>query len=174
MDSLNVERSKTQDAASIHTIESNSDVTPTPVTPTKLAQMGIDGSAYGVGPEHALPETPAKPTKPTMSQTPRLKKKVPWKGKNIMVLLPRDEERGQPGNGAIPLDAASTESMLRSWEQLGYNIRGFDLDDAYGSPRTLENNSRSRDEWPRLDDISKERSLRQYHVSLPDLNGELS
>jgi hypothetical protein len=100
-----------------------------------------------------------------------LKKKVPWKGKNILVLLPRDEERGLPGKAPMPLDAASTESMLRSWEQLGYNVRGFDVEDAYGSP---ESNSRSRGEWPRLDDIAKERSLQQYHVTLPDLNGEFS
>ncbi|KAI8626978.1 hypothetical protein F5Y19DRAFT_466039 [Xylariaceae sp. FL1651] len=170
MDSLDVERSTTQDAASIHTIESNSDVTPRPVTPTKSEMASMNGSAHGTGADPALPATPARPTKPTISQTPRLKKKVPWKGKNIMVLLPRDEERGQPGKAPIPLDAANTESMLRSWEQLGYDISGFDLDGVYGSQETLENNSRSRAEWPKLDDIAKERSLRQYHVSLPDLN----
>lgn len=170
MPSLDVERSMTQDAASIHTIESGSDVTPGPATPTILEQPGLNGSAYAGGMESTLLATPTKPTKPILSQTPRLKKKVPWKGKNILVLIPRDEERGQPGNAPLPLDAAGTESMLRSWEQLGYNVRGFDLD-ARHSERAQEANSRSRDEWPLMDDMVKERSLRQYHVTLPDLNG---
>ncbi|KAI1203619.1 hypothetical protein F5X97DRAFT_283648 [Nemania serpens] len=122
-----------------------------------------------MGVESAPFATPTKPTKSTLSQTPRLKKKVPWKGKNILVLIPRDEERGQPGKAPLPLDAAGTKSMLRSWEQLGYDIRGFDLD-APQSERPQGTNSRSRDEWPLMDDMVKERSLRQYHVTLPDLN----
>jgi len=173
MDSLAFELAS-QEAASIHTIESNSDATPRPATPTKLEQTYTNGSANGTELEPALPATPAKPTKPVLSQTPRVKKKVPWKGKNILVLLPRDEERGQPGKAPMPLDAASTEAMLRSWEQLGYNIRGFDLDGAYTSGIPGENDSRSREEWPTTDDLVKERSLRQYNIVLPDLNGESS
>lgn len=170
MPSLDVGMSTTQDAASIHTIESGSDVTPGPATPTIDEQVGLNGSAYAMGVESAPFATPTKPTKSTLSQTPRLKKKVPWKGKNILVLIPRDEERGQPGKAPLPLDAAGTKSMLRSWEQLGYDIRGFDLD-APQSERPQGTNSRSRDEWPLMDDMVKERSLRQYHVTLPDLNG---
>ncbi|KAI0874038.1 hypothetical protein GGS24DRAFT_358758 [Hypoxylon argillaceum] len=169
MDSLDAERITTQDAASIHTIESNSDITPRPATPTKSEQAGLNGTANGLSLEAVLPSTPAKPTKLALSQTPRLKKKVPWKGKNIMVLIPRDEERGQHGKAPMPLDIASINSMLQSWEQLGYNIRGFDLD-ANQSGGAPEKNSRSRDEWPLLDDIAKERSLRKYNVTLPDLN----
>ncbi|KAK5636257.1 hypothetical protein RRF57_011969 [Xylaria bambusicola] len=167
MDSLGVEQSFSHDAASIHTIESNSDLTPRPTTPTKPEPITLNGLAHGT--QSALPTTPAKPTKQALSQTPRLKKKVPWKGKNILVLIPRDEERGQPGKAPMPLDAASTESMFRSWEELGYNIRGFDLD-AHQSEVTLDYNSQSRNEWPQLDDVAKERSLRQYRVLLPDLN----
>ncbi|KAI0805150.1 hypothetical protein GGR55DRAFT_681435 [Xylaria sp. FL0064] len=169
MDSLAVEQNVTQDAASIQTIESNSDTTPRPTTPTKLEQAGVNGSVHGIDTETALPATPAKPTKQVLSQTPRIKKKVPWKGKNILVLIPRDEERGQPDKAPMPLDTASTEAMLRSWEELGYDIRGFDLD-AHQSGGALEYNSQSRSEWPQLDDIAKERSLRQYRVILPDLN----
>lgn len=169
MDSLDVGLNGSQDAISIHTSDSNSDNTPRPSTPTKMERVGMTGSARGPGMDSAAPATPAKPTK-ALSQTPRLKKKVPWRGKNILVLLPRDEERGQPGKAPFPLDAASTQSMLRSWEELGYNIRGFDLN---GNRSELEqgHNSRSRDEWPLADDMVKERSQRQYTVTLPDLNG---
>ncbi|KAI0436272.1 hypothetical protein F4803DRAFT_572745 [Xylaria telfairii] len=169
MDSLGVENGTAQDALSIHTVESNSDVMPRPATPMKYEQVGMNVLSHSTGTGSVLPATPPKPTKLVVSQTPRLKKKVPWRGKNILVLLPRDEDRGQPGKAPTPLDTASTESMLRSWEQLGYNIRGFDLD-FYNEEGPLANDSRSRDEWPLPEDIVKERSLRRYHVTLPDLN----
>ncbi|KAI1358693.1 hypothetical protein F5Y08DRAFT_332917 [Xylaria arbuscula] len=169
MESLGVERSSSQDAASIHTIESNSDLTPRPATPTKSESNGVNGLSNGLGAQSALPTTPAKPTKQALSQTPRLKKKVPWRGKNILVLIPRDDERGQPGKAPMPLDAASTQSMFRSWEELGYNIKGFDLD-AQQSEGALEYNSQSRNEWPQADDIAKERLSNKFRVTLPDLN----
>ncbi|KAI0204291.1 hypothetical protein F4808DRAFT_374537 [Astrocystis sublimbata] len=169
MDFLDVEKMSSHDAASIHTIDSNSDVAPRPTTPVNNELIGLNGSNNGEDADSALPATPAKPTKPLPSQTPRLKKKVPWKGKNILVLLPRDQERGRPGGPPMPLDATSTESMFRSWEQLGYDISGFDLD-AHQLEETRANDSRSRDEWPLADDVVKERSLRQYRVTLPDLN----
>ncbi|KAI0143834.1 hypothetical protein GGR57DRAFT_341442 [Xylariaceae sp. FL1272] len=169
MDSVEMEKGATPDATSIHTVDSNSDPTPTPATPTKIRESDGNGPTEASASEHALPVTPAKPVKKTIAQTPRLKKKVPWRGKNIMVLLPRDEERGQSGQAPIPLDAARTEDMFRAWEELGYNIRGFDLEGFTGS-HIVESNSRSRDEWPIAEDIAKERSQRPYHVSLPDLN----
>ncbi|KAI1825795.1 hypothetical protein F4861DRAFT_537605 [Xylaria intraflava] len=169
MNFADVEKSMTQDAASIHTIESSSDITARPATPSKYDQAGVNGLVNGTSRESALPATPAKPIKPVLSQTPRPKKKVPWKGKNIFVLLPRDEDRGQPGKLPMPLDAASTESMLRSWEQLGYNTRGFDLG-AHESDAVSEKNSLSRDEWPAATDMIEERLNRNYHVVLPDLN----
>ncbi|KAI0130242.1 myosin class II heavy chain [Xylariales sp. AK1849] len=147
-----------QDAASIHTIDSPS----------------ANGSTQGPAGEAQLPTTPTRPTKPAPVQTPRLKKKVPWKGKNIMVHLPRDDERGHGGMGVIPLNTVETAEMYRSWEELGYNTRGFDLDGpvnastAYLDP--LEHYSQSRNLWPNLDEIARDRSQRQYKVTLPDLN----
>ncbi|KAI0394517.1 hypothetical protein F5Y17DRAFT_457865 [Xylariaceae sp. FL0594] len=170
MDSPAVE-SSVQEAASSHTSESNSAAPPRPATPVESELPQANGSANGVvGEETAQPSTPAKPTKTVLSQTPRVKKKVPWKGKNILVLLPHDEERGQPGKAPMPLDAASTEAMLQSWKELGYSIEGFDLDDVFTSDNTSGSNSRSREEWPSNDDMANERSLRQYQVTLPDLN----
>ncbi|KAI0522160.1 hypothetical protein F5B22DRAFT_634079 [Xylaria bambusicola] len=113
MDTSGIEQSSSQDAASIHTIESNSDSTPRPLTPTKSESISMNGSTHGT--QSALPITPAKPTKQALSQTPRLKKKVPWKGKNILVLIPRDEERGQPGKAPMPLDPTTRERSLRQY-----------------------------------------------------------
>ncbi|ORY67403.1 uncharacterized protein BCR38DRAFT_337123 [Pseudomassariella vexata] len=116
------------------------------------------------------PSTPPKPTKPAISQTPRLKKKVPWKGKSIMVHLPRDEGRGQPGKPVKPLGASDTAAMLRSWEQLGYSIRGFDLEGHFASRDPSESYSQSRNQWPDPQEIDGERSQRKWKVMLPDLN----
>ncbi|KAI1502003.1 hypothetical protein F5X99DRAFT_427632 [Biscogniauxia marginata] len=165
MEVLDVGRGS-QDARSIHT-ESGSDVTTRTDTPVTSDKPVLNGYVQGPIMVAEPPATPARPIKPTTSRTPRLKKKVPWRGKNIMVLLPRDEERGKPGKAPVPIDAASVDSMLRSWEELGYNIRGFDLD---GPLDNVPECSQSRGAWPDPDDVQKERTQRHFQVTLPDLD----
>ena len=56
-------------------------------------------------PQHEVPVEPELPELPktrTPSPMPRVKKKVPWGRKNISVLLPLDEDRGQPGSAPRP------------------------------------------------------------------------
>ena len=88
-----------------------------------------------------------------------------------MVLFPRDDERGQPGKSPIPLTEANVSGMLRSWQQLGYGIDGFDL---YEPATELEptEQSQSRGAWPDPDDLVRERKQRGWRVLLPDLNGK--
>jgi hypothetical protein len=62
--------------------------------------------------------------------------------------------------------------MLKEWEQLGYDTRGFDLDTPRGFAEVGEY-SQSRGAWPDLEDLSKEWDQRTFKVLLPDLNGEL-
>ncbi|KAK8070998.1 myosin class II heavy chain (MHC) [Apiospora hydei] len=166
MDNLNVETGRrAQDAASIHTIES--DTTSKMETPRLDRMASVNGSMR----DAQLPATPSRPMKPGTSHTPRLKKKVPWKGKSIVVHLPRDSERFQPGSkGLKTLSSSDIEAMYESWEELGYNTRGFDLDAPRGNLDPLETSSQSRNEWPNLGDIARERSQRKYQVTLPDLN----
>ncbi|KAI2637914.1 hypothetical protein GGS26DRAFT_432927 [Hypomontagnella submonticulosa] len=166
MDALDVERGSL-DAASIHTIESISETAPRADTP-KSDQPSSDGSIPF--PHGEPPSTPIRAAKPSAGHTPRPKKKLPWRGKNIMVCLPWDEERGQPGKGLVPLSADNVSAMLRSWEQLGYDIRGFDLEGSHASLGPLETYSQSRGEWPMPEDIVNERSQHKYQVTLPDLN----
>ncbi|CAM1502267.1 Fc.00g042510.m01.CDS01 [Cosmosporella sp. VM-42] len=119
-----------------------------PATPTKLK-------------EKPLPKEPAP--------TPRLKKKVPWRGKNILVLLPRDEERGLPGKAPMPLRQNEISRMFSSWQELGYDISGFDLEvEGYQPPGT--DDSQSRDSWPNFDEVVRERVEQPFKVTLPDLN----
>ncbi|KAH8662160.1 hypothetical protein BX600DRAFT_513027 [Xylariales sp. PMI_506] len=175
METIKVEAGKeTQDTASIHTLESPLEPAPNVETPQRDRRASLNDPSKRNTAEANFPATPTKPTKPALTQTPRLKKKVPWKGKNIMVHLPRDDERGQAGKGVLPLTSIEIEEMVRSWKELGYNTRGFDLDAQFnetsGSNGQLETYSQSRNAWPNQDDISKERALRKYQVTLPDLN----
>ncbi|CAG7566272.1 unnamed protein product [Fusarium equiseti] len=124
--------------------------------------------------EPALPATPKKGTQKPLPKepapTPRLKKKVPWRGKNIMVLIPRDTERGQPGNAPMPLRQDEIERMFASWEELGYDISGFDLEvEGYQVEGTAD--SQTRDTWPDFDEVVREREQRSFKVTLPDLDG---
>ncbi|KAL2758521.1 hypothetical protein ACRALDRAFT_1075083 [Sodiomyces alcalophilus JCM 7366] len=128
-----------------------------PETPTKQTTASR-------GPK--MPVTPAKVTFKEPARAPRARKKVPWKGKNIVVLVPVDESRGQPGAAPIPLTAEETARMYQSWEELGYCIAGFDLQ-GHGP---TDNNAQSRADWPSAEDMTTERSSKPYQVTLPDLN----
>lgn len=137
---------------------------PRPGTPPKEASANE---------ETKLPATPSrlkdKPLPKDPPVTPRIKKKVPWKGKNIMVLLPRDDERGLPGKAPKPLRQHEIERMFASWEELGYPVSGFDLLPDDHHPTGLDD-SQSRDEWPAQEDMNRERAEQSYQVTLPDLN----
>ncbi|KAH6630266.1 hypothetical protein B0J18DRAFT_407545 [Chaetomium sp. MPI-SDFR-AT-0129] len=140
-----------------------------PGTPTTIDRNGApNGIAKG---PHAGPNTstPVRIKRSSTSSTPRFKKKVPWKGKNILVLLPRDDNRGQPGESPMPLSEANVSGMLRSWQQLGYDISGFDLYEPIIELDTNEQ-SQSRGAWPDPEDLVKERRQGDWKVLLPDLN----
>jgi hypothetical protein len=132
-------------------------------------------------PEEALPwraaMLPATPAVPESSPSPapvapRLKKKVPWKGKNIMVLLPWDDERGQKGKAPAPMTEKDVEAMLKEWEQLGYDTTGFNL----GHSHNIDDeggDGQSRSPWPQTGDLNEERTQQSFKVSIPDRRGML-
>ncbi len=103
---------------------------------------------------------------------PRLKKKVPWKGKNILVLLPWDDERGKNGKAPKPMSEHDVEVMMKEWQQLGYDTSGFNL-----GPEHLETREGGRGQscspWPYLEDIMVERAGGNFRISIPDRKGKL-
>ncbi|KAK6581643.1 hypothetical protein PZA11_005340 [Diplocarpon coronariae] len=144
---------------------------------TNEQEVGAQMQMSRPSPEEEIPPPP--PPKdgraavlPAQSLTPapgppRLKKKVPWKGKNIMVLLPWDDERGQKGQAPTPLTEEDMAAMLKEWEQLGYDTTGFNLGP---EPEDRDEGSRgqSRSPWPLVQDVANERAQRSYRVSIPD------
>ena len=145
-----------------------------PRTPTIDHDAGSrsNGHARATNGEPNIPITPSRSVakRAANATTPRLKKRVPWKGKTVMVLLPRDEERGLPGKSNLPLKESAVNGMLRSWQQLGYDIDGFDLYPPAGYLSPSEQ-SQSRGAWPDFDDLARERTQGSWKVLLPDLNG---
>ncbi|TVY50717.1 hypothetical protein LCER1_G009168 [Lachnellula cervina] len=95
---------------------------------------------------------------------PRLKKKVPWKGKNIMVLLPRDDERG---NAPTPMTEKDVEAKLKEWEDQGYDTSGFNLGQGENVSGYAEK-GQSCALWPQIEDVREERQQRSFRVSIPD------
>ncbi|KAF5021207.1 hypothetical protein F66182_6759 [Fusarium sp. NRRL 66182] len=157
----------TQDAASDRSQAASTPEVPVAENPKKRVPSATTNG------EPTRPATPVKgiqkPLPKEPAPTPRLKKKVPWRGKNIMVLIPRDTERGQPGSAPMPLRQDEIERMFSSWEELGYDISGFDLEvDGYQVDGTAD--SQTRDAWPNFDEVVKEREERSFKVTLPDLN----
>ncbi|KAK1731460.1 LOW QUALITY PROTEIN: uncharacterized protein BDZ83DRAFT_714940 [Colletotrichum acutatum] len=144
------------------------DLPPIPTTPRRSASAAVGNTART--PTTPMRSASARVTIKEPSMTPRVKKKIPWKGKNIMVLLPKDEERGRPGHAPKPLNQNEIEGMFRSWEELGYDISGFDLDLAEGTYQAPTGYSQSRDAWPSPEDLVRERAQHTYKVTLPDLN----
>lgn len=141
-----------------------------PKLPTEKDQPGLPERPKKDEPK--LPELPLPELPKTRTSSPasRVKKKVPWGRKNISVLLPLDEDRGQPGQAPRPLTQREAQQMYESWRQLGYNIDGYDvnLHEANESTDAAATQGQSRDMWPKVPDIMAERAQRQFRVSIPD------
>lgn len=136
---------------------------PLPGTPRKLSRAGKRTSFDIKNGDVASPATPVRALstkEKEATKTPRLKKKIPWKGKNIMVLLPRDDDRGKLDGPPIPLTHDQVAGKMRLWQEQGYSISGFDLGPVTGQSNVT---------WPSPQDIHNERA-RGIKVTLPDLN----
>ncbi|KAK7528739.1 uncharacterized protein IWZ02DRAFT_22093 [Phyllosticta citriasiana] len=73
---------------------------------------------------------PAPPPKVVDYPKPRPKKRVLWRGRNIVIQVPQDHLRGRQGGPPPPLSSGELEQRLRKFEQAGYSTRGFDTGDS--------------------------------------------
>ncbi|KAI6250712.1 hypothetical protein HI914_00435 [Erysiphe necator] len=116
----------------------------------------------------ALPsptELPASITAPPVDL--RTKKKIPWNGKYILVLLPKDEAREKEDQKPYPMTETDVMNMLESWEKLGYNTKGFNLGTEY-SEDVESAQGQSRKIWPLAQDILDEKNRGLLKVRIPD------
>jgi hypothetical protein len=125
----------------------------------------IPSFGFDLAPDTALPSSPAPAPL-------RLKKKVPWKGKSILVLLPRDDGLGVSGKAPVPMQPKDVESMLKNWERSGYDTKGFDLGQDNDYEGDLGAQGQSRGIWPVATDVAEELEQRDFQISIPDRKGE--
>lgn len=102
---------------------------------------------------------------------PLLKKKVLWKGKNIIVSLPMDDERGQKGKAPTPMTERDVNAMIKEWEQLGYDTTGFNLGPEFSDSQE-GSQGQSRSPWPLAQDMHVERQKQTYNVNIPNRKGK--
>lgn len=144
---------------------------PLPMPPIEAENEASSSSSWTAA---ALPmatqpalRTAAPKPAPSPAPEPRVKTKVPWGKKNIVIDFPVDDERGKPGKSPKPLTEKDVASMLKEWSQLGYNTAGFNLD-FVEEDHDVASQGQSRGMWPEIADVVQERSARNFTVSIPD------
>ena len=152
-----------------------SQLDPLPSITSKLDTVAVLNPSFWNEP--SLPTVPEQhaapaPAPPFPSRLQQFKKKVPWRGKNITISLPRDDERGQKNKAPIPMTKKDVEARLKEWHQQGYYTAGFNFDQSHKTDdETAERQTRSL--WPQVIDVNQERQQRSFRVRIPDQCGKL-
>ena len=148
--------------------------------PPRTSMSGATGSLPGA--EKPLPpipqETPSLLTAPnpktenngsTRPISPRPRKKIAWRGKACIIALPLDDKRGSEESGYRLLTAEDVKQRLKSWEDKGYDIRGFSVSSTEQQPsQDGELGGISRPTHPDPTDCQDEWNARKYAISFPD------
>ncbi|KAL4786069.1 hypothetical protein BJX76DRAFT_142207 [Aspergillus varians] len=97
----------------------------------------------------------------------RARKKIPWRGKGCFIEIPLHDKRGTEESGYRLLTAEDVKRGLQQWEELGYDVRGFNVG-ATEDPANLELGGASRPLYPDLADMQDELKPGNYTVSFPN------
>lgn len=107
--------------------------------------------------------TESNPTPPPKRQ----RKKIPWRGKGCIIELPMFDKRGTEESGYRLLTAEDVQRGLQQWEELGYDVSGFNVG-ATEDPSNLELGGASRPLYPDVADLQDEIKPGSYTVSFPN------
>ncbi|RKF73379.1 myosin class II heavy chain [Golovinomyces cichoracearum] len=107
------------------------------------------------------------PSNPMLVAAPRVKKKIPWNTKHIVIFLPIDDNRGEDGNAPFPMTEDETQKRIKNWQDMHYDTRGFNLAPVFAVDQESDP-TQSRPCWPLPRDIEDERQQKSYNVSVPD------
>ncbi|KAF2842449.1 hypothetical protein M501DRAFT_998743 [Patellaria atrata CBS 101060] len=109
-----------------------------------------------------------KPPPQSSTPVPRLKKRVLWRGRNCMILIPRDPTRGTEGGPPKPLEPSEVAARLRRYESAGYDVRGYDHrqgeDDFVEEKGTAQN----REIYPTPEEDYEVRKSKNFVVHVPN------
>lgn len=108
--------------------------------------------------------SPVETVNITRLEPPRLKKRVSWRGRNIVIAIPRFDY--EAAGIAMPLDKADIDARLLQFENEGYNTSGYDLTD----DQPLDQGpAQVRAIFPEESDRRRLPSKEDIKVMLPDL-----
>lgn len=150
-------------------VGSNSPVEkPLPPPPTSA----VDGAAT-----QGIVEAPSKPAALTRqvsdiskagNQTPRRRKKLAWRGKACIIELPMDDKRGTEESAYRLLSRADVQDRLKSFEDQGYDVRGFTIGELDDSAGPTELGGLSRPLYPDPFELYEVSQQEPTTVSFPD------
>ncbi|RKF54850.1 hypothetical protein GcC1_208004 [Golovinomyces cichoracearum] len=107
------------------------------------------------------------PSNPKPVAAPRVKKKIPWNTKHIVIFLPIDDNRGEDGYAPFPMTEDETQKRIKNWQDMHYDTRGFNLAPVFAVDQESDP-TQSRPCWPLPREIEDERRQKSYNVSVPD------
>ncbi|THC97547.1 hypothetical protein EYZ11_002970 [Aspergillus tanneri] len=141
-----------------------------PLPPPPADAVNEDNSA--MGPSEILDlkiakENVVEGNNTTSNPVQRLRKKIIWRGKACIISFPMEDKRGTKESGYRLLTTDDVEQKLKSWEDQGYSIRGFNVGVPDGSS-VDELGGLSRPSYPDTSEVQEEWKAGNYSVSFPD------
>ena len=128
-----------------------------PVTVPEEEDPSIDQASTAA---HIAPILPAPSPRPSI--------KVPWGKKTVTIRIPQDALRGKEGGPPVPLHPEEVAARIASFEEQGYDTRGFlsdENDEEYGSHVGSKQN---RPIFPDLEAIVSDAQEVGRNVRIPD------
>lgn len=98
----------------------------------------------------------------------RVKRKVQYRGKNCVILLPDDPARGGVGQPPVPLTVAEVRERFAQYEQLGYQMSSHDAWEKVTISYDAQHHAANRAIWPDEAERQAARGKASVAVSLPN------
>lgn len=140
--------------------------------PPPPAEEAANGSSSQAEVAESAPQP--QPTKPALTRTAtstiqRNRKKIPWRGKACIIALPLEDKRGSEESGYRLLTPEDVEQRLKTWEEEGYDTRGFkvSVSDDPDDSSAIGDGGMSRTPYPDDTDVKAEWADGHYGVHFP-------
>lgn len=104
----------------------------------------------------------------THSSLQKARKRVLWRGKACIISLPSIDENSNQNGCIVLLKPQDVDDRLKMWERQGFDNKGFTLSSSAEALSSVVSPGQSRAVYPDPGDEEKERSQRDFRVSIPD------
>lgn len=98
----------------------------------------------------------------------KVRKRVTWRGKACVISLPSIDENSNQKSCIAILKPQDVHDRLKMWERQGFDNKGFTLSSSAEGFSPVISQGQSRAVYPDPVDEEKERSQREFRVSIPD------